>query len=210
MKLVLCCLLTGVLPGWNLTRGATFAPITLYVQFQQAPPEGVLRALQDEVESIMAPIGFRLEWRDMNKSGIQEPTTELAVITFKGRCDTGNLSMRGHFAGALGWTHVSDGEILPFTDIGCDRVREFTQPALLRFPAEEREARYGRALGRVVAHELYHIFAKTTRHASTGVAKEAYSMRDLVDDDFQFRAKESRMLQANRPKAGVETALGTM
>ena len=69
MKLVLFCLLAGVFPGWSETRGATFAPITLYTQFQQAPPDGVLEALQDEVESIMAPIGLRFEWRDLAKAG---------------------------------------------------------------------------------------------------------------------------------------------
>jgi hypothetical protein len=110
----------------------------------------------------------------------------------------------------LGWTHVSDGQILPFTDVSCDRVREFVQSGLLLFRMEDREARYGRALGRVLAHELYHIFANTTRHGSMGVAKESYSVQDLVADDFQFQAKESRMLQTNRPRPAVEAVPGAM
>jgi hypothetical protein len=105
---------------------------------------------------------------------------------------------------------VSDGQILPFTDISCDRVREFTQSGLLAFRPEDREAKYGRALGRVLAHELYHIFANTMRHGSMGVAKESYNMKDLLADDFQFQAKESRMLQTNRPRPAVESAAGTM
>ena len=210
MKLALFCLLAGVLPGWSETRGAMFAPITLYTQFQQAPPEGVLLALQDEVESIMAPIGLRFEWRDLAQTQGHEVSAELAVVTFKGRCDTAGLMAHSRFEGALGWTHVSDGQILPFTDVNCDLVREFVQSGLLTFRTGNREERYGRALGRVLAHELYHIFANTTRHGSEGVAKESYSVQDLLSDDFQFQAKESRMLQSNRPRPAVETPAGSM
>ena len=209
MKLVLFCLLAGVFPGWSETRGATFAPITLYTQFEQAPPWGVLKALQDEVASIMAPIGIRFEWRDLGKTGGHEVSAELAVVTFKGRCDAAGLLTRSKFEGALGWTHVSDGQILPFTDVSCDRVREFVQTGLLAFRVEDREAKYGRALGRVLAHELYHIFANTLRHGS-GVAKESYSVQDLLADDFQFEAKETRMLRTSRPKPAVEGTAGTM
>ena len=210
MKLALFCLLAGVLPGWSETRGGMFAPITLYTQFQQAPPEGVLLALQDEVESIMAPIGLRFEWRDLAQTQGHEVSAELAVVTFKGRCDTAGLMAHSRFEGALGWTHVSDGQILPFTDVNCDLVREFVQSGLLTFRTGNREERYGRALGRVLAHELYHIFANTTRHGSEGVAKESYSVQDLLSDDFQFQAKESRMLQSNRPRPAVETPAGSM
>ena len=209
MKLVLFCLLAGVFPGWSETRGATFAPITLYTQFEQAPPGGVLEALQDEVASIMAPIGIRFEWRDLGKTGGHEVSAELAVVTFKGRCDAAGLLTRSKFEGALGWTHVSDGQILPFTDVSCDRVREFVQTGLLAFRVEDREVKYGRALGRVLAHELYHIFANTLRHGS-GVAKESYSVQDLLADDFQFEAKETRMLQTSRPKPAAEGTAGTM
>jgi hypothetical protein len=209
LKLVLFCLLAGVFPGWSETRGARFAPITLYTQFEQAPPGGVLKALQDEVASIMAPIGIRFEWRDLGKTGGHEVSAELAVVTFKGRCDAAGLLTRSKFEGALGWTHVSDGQILPFTDVSCDRVREFVQTGLLAFRVEDREVKYGRALGRVLAHELYHIFANTLRHGS-GVAKESYSVQDLLADDFQFEAKETRMLQTSRPKPAVEGTAGTM
>ena len=36
------------------------------------------------------------------------------------------------------------------------------------------------------AHELYHIVTGTTDHRETGVAKAAFSTRDLVDAQFEF------------------------
>jgi len=210
VKLALFCLLAGVFPGWSETRGATFAPITLYTQFEHAPPAAVLEALQDEVESIMAPIGLRFEWRDLSRTQGHEVSAELAVVTFKGRCDTVGLMTHSKFEGALGWTHVSDGQILPFTDVACDRVREFLQSGLLTYHPEERDAKYGAALGRVLAHELYHIFANTARHGSMGVAKESYSVQDLLSVDFLFEAKESRMLRTSRPRPAADLAIGSM
>jgi len=156
------------------------------VQFQQAPPEGVLLAIQDELQSIMEPIGLHFDWRDLAKAG-HDVSAELAVVSFKGRCDLTGLTGKSKLAGALGWTHVSDGQILPFTDISCERVRDFAQGGLVAINADEREEKYGRAMGRVLAHELYHIFANTMRHGSNGIAKESYSVADLLTDDFQFR-----------------------
>ena len=210
MKLIWFCLLAGAVPGFSETRVATFAPITLYTQFEQAPQAGVLEALQVEVDSIMAPIGLRFQWRDLGTTGGHEVSAELAVITFKGRCDAVGLPTHSRLEGALGWTHVSDGQILPFTDISCDRIRQFTQPGLLAFRTADRAAKYGRALGRVLAHELYHIFANTMRHGSLGVAKESYSTQDLLADDFLFQAKESRMLRTNRQRAAVDNTVATM
>ena len=42
----------------------------------------------------------------------------------------------------------------------------------------------GRALGRVLAHELYHILGKTHQHNQDGsVAKEAISAKQLISDE---------------------------
>ena len=170
----------------------------------------MLLAIQDELESIMEPIGLRFEWRELAKAG-HEVSSELAVVSFKGRCDVAGINPRSKFEGALGWTHVSDGQILPFTDVSCDRVRDFTQAGLVATSSGEREEKFGRALGRVLAHELYHIFANTLHHGSMGVAKEAYSVQDLLTDDFQFREKESRLLQVGRQKPhAAEPSNGSM
>lgn len=198
VRLALFSLLAGALPAAGQTGAAPVLPISLYMSFQQQPPPAVLAAIREEVEAIMAPIGLHFEWRNLDGDRGQEVSVELAVITFQGRCDTAGPALRGKVAGALGWTHMSDGEILPFTDIACDRVREFVSRALSAVNLVERQTAYGRALGRVLAHELYHIFANTTKHGSWGVAKESYSVLDLLTEEFQFQEKESRLIRSVR------------
>ena len=207
--LIVLCLTLGALPGFGETRQtpvARVAPIALYTQFQEEPPEGVAEALHDELESIMAPMGLRFEWHSLAGVRGNEVAVELAVVTFKGRCDVGGLVARNGNPGALGWTHVSDGTILPFSDVDCDRIRGFVQRELLAVHPDDREAAFGRALGRVVAHELYHIFANTARHGSDGVAKAAYTVQELLSDDFQFEVRESQALRTSKAHEVLERA----
>jgi hypothetical protein len=147
----------------------------------------------------MTPLGFHFEWHDMAEEAGSRVSVELALITFEGRCDTAVTAPQyRRNAGPLGWTHVSDGQILPFTNVSCDRIRAMVQPVLVTSRSEVRSAIYGRALGRVLAHELYHIFGQTVHHGSGGVAKESYSMWDLVNEHFQFGEKQSELLRATR------------
>ena len=116
--------------------------------------------------------------------------------------------------GALGWTHVSDGAILPFSDVDCDRVRVFLQKHLLSVRPADRQTAFGRALGRVVAHELYHIFANTTHHGSDGVGKPAYTVQDLLSDEFRFEEREGEALRTSKrtqpPPQAVHTTNGAL
>jgi hypothetical protein len=165
----------------------------------------VLEALQEEVDVVMAPMGTEFEWRSLKSVSGGEVSAQLAVVKFLGRCDAAGASIpRAMKPGALGWTHVSDGTILPFSDIDCDGIRQFLEIGLLSVNAKDRAEAYGRAIGRVLAHELYHIFANTAYHGSTGVGKAVYSVRDLLSPDFRFQEHESDILRANRPHTLTE------
>jgi len=209
-SLFLLCLMLGALPGFGENRQtplAPVAPIALYTHFDQEPPQGVVEALHDELDSIMTPLGMEFEWRSLNNVKGNELSVELAVLTFKGRCDVAGLSP--HAAsnpGALGWTHVSDGAILPFSDVDCDRIRSFIQKDLLMVRTPDREEALGRAIGRVVAHELYHIFANTVHHGACGVAKAAYSVQELLSDEFHFEERESLALRGSKAYSALENA----
>ena len=201
--------LCTILPLWCGEHEAP-APIALYFEFQNEPSAAVRQALEQEVEAIMAPMGSEIEWRSLKEVTGGEVSTQLAVVKFLGRCDASGLSTpHAVKAGALGWTHVSDGLILPFSDVDCDGIRQFLQIGLLGVDSKERAEAYGRALGRVLAHELYHIFANTTHHGSNGVGKAVYSVRDLLSRDFRFEEHESDMLRANRPHAVIDVEDGT-
>ena len=195
MKALFLCLALCALPAFG---GSRIAPIRLYIQFQQEPPDAVLESIQEELTTIMVPAGIDFDWRLLSQTKGNEVSVELAVIHFKGTCNTADLSPADAYPGPLGWTHISDGQILPFSDINCDGIRLFTQRELLQIPEAARDLTYGRAVARVLAHELYHIFAKTRKHTSGGIGKPAYSVQELLSNKFQFQKKDCDVLRAHQ------------
>jgi len=69
--------------------------------------------------------------------------------------------------------------------------------ALVGIDSKMREFVYGRAVARVVAHELYHILAREKHHASGGIAEAHFTSEELVSNDFQFRPNAVQKLRRN-------------
>jgi hypothetical protein len=97
------------------------------------------------------------------------------------------LDERGPFA----FTHVTNGEILPFAEVACDRVQSSLRAKLAANVSDEV---LGRALARVVAHEIYHIIAKTPHHGDEGVARRGLSSGDLIAESAAFSSHDLRKL----------------
>jgi hypothetical protein len=199
----ICGLATVVLPVFGVQPQSLPDTIVLYSKFDHEAPRVVRAALRDELDSIMAPLGLSFEWRDLNGHR-PEPAIESAVISFKGLCDADGPTSHSISSQALGSTHISNGVILPFGDVDCDGIRFFLRRGLRSLSAADRQQAYGRALARVLAHELYHIFAETTRHGSGGVGKEIYSVRDLFASDFRFGDEEFKALLNSRAHEFLE------
>ena len=53
----------------------------------------------------------------------------------------------------------------------------------------------GRAMGRVLAHELFHVFGNTFKHGHEGAAKTSFSPRELVADQFKFAVKDAGLME---------------
>jgi hypothetical protein len=179
----------GVLPVFGGGWPAQPTAITLYTAFQQEPPAAVMDAIWRELAAIMSPAGLQFDWRPLSEGGGQV-TPQLAVIRFKGQCDAEGIRPKWGFPGALGWTHISNGEILPFIDINCEGVRLLLLGSLMAIPKPSRDPALGRAIGRVLAHELYHFLGNTKKHANSGIAKAVFNAEDLLAGKLRFGEKE--------------------
>jgi hypothetical protein len=185
LKRVVCCLAWGVLSCAGQVPGEPSARIAVYLGFQHAPPERVLEALEREVAAILTPLRGEIEWRELAGNHLGESADDLAVVTFNGRCEPGLTPPQWASAAPLGLTHVSDGVVLPFSEVNCDRLRAYLQHALP--PGQrERATLFGRAAGRVLAHELYHVFARTSHHGALGVSKARFTVKELMAPVFRL------------------------
>jgi len=176
--------------------------ITVYTQFEYPSSVVSLHEMKRETEAIMGVLGLDFTWRLLDATRGNEVSAELVVVTFKGTCrmDDPATLVVGE-TGPLGWTHMSDGVVLPFSDVDCDKIRRFIKPEVRSLDAGLREIVYGRALGRVLAHEFYHVFTNTTHHGSWGVAKGCYTARDLAADHFEFQEKDAKAMLSGKLKA---------
>ena len=177
--------------GWD----GKAAPVVLYADFQQTPSDSVLKATQDELAQVMSPAGLHFVWYPLSDAG-ERASARLAVIRFKGECDSRRLYPQQERLGPFGSTHVSGGKILPFIEINCESLRAFVQRDLLRVPQDKREAIFGRAVARVLAHELYHLLANTQSHARSGIAQAYYSVAELLAQSLHFGRKECEALRS--------------
>jgi hypothetical protein len=164
-------------------------------------------SMRAEVQRLFAPAGFEIVWRNIAQRRSGENFDVVVVASFGGSCST-NVVTTASAGASLADTSITNGRILPFFRIDCRRVLEVLQMA-----GSDLEAPViGRALGRVMAHEMYHIVARTTEHHDTGVAKAAFSSRDLVTPRFEFDAwSVARMrpqIIAESPAAAAGAATG--
>jgi cytochrome c553 len=175
-------------------REGPVSPITLYVDYQHEIPDSIQRTIQREVAGIISPTGLTVEWRSLS-AVYGSVNISLAVIHFQGNCNVTDLSVYPAYPFTLGSTAVSDGEVLPFSNIYCNAIRAYLSPQLRSIAPENRAVSFGRAVGRVVAHELYHIFAHTKHHSSHGLAEAALGIRELTAETFRFNRKEMQRLR---------------
>jgi len=173
--------------------------LTIYTRFAHPPSALLVGRMKTELDAIMLPFNLRFDWRSLEQANGHEVVAEVVVVNFKGACQVDTLVHGSSPIGTLGWTHIADGEILPFADVDCDKIRELMTTALAVSPPAEREGLLGRAMARVLAHELYHFLAHTTKHASSGIAKASYTEAELASNCLRFDEAQLRLVREQKP-----------
>ena len=87
--------------------------------------------MQKELQFLMGDAGVDLDWRLLSDLAVSESFPDLVVVKFHGACDANAPSRpwSGKPA-ALAYTHVSDGRVLPFSEVDCDEIRSFVSARL--------------------------------------------------------------------------------
>ena len=186
--------------------GESSIPAVLFTRFRVEPSAAVVESIREELAAIMSPIGFQLDWMPISSGHVCAATAEVVVVTFKGHCEFAASGAAFHDPSVLGLTHVSDGHIIPFSEVDCDAVRALVQRELMLRRVEDRERLFARAIARVLAHELYHVFAKTPEHGSHGISKAAYGPEELLADKFRFEKEDAIVLRKRKPMPNLENA----
>ena len=145
-----------------------------------------------EAAHILKTSGISLQWQ----VGVPAHAVNgrLVVVKLLGRCDMDGARAL-QLSGPLGWSHEANGVILPFSDLACDNIRGAVYGAVIAGNQYRGNVLLGRAMGRVLAHELYHIIANTTEHGRQGVAQATLSARELTSGQLELRPSDVATIQ---------------
>ena len=160
------------------------AILGLYLGHAQSLDPVSVHIARQEIQRLLAPAGVELVWNQADRD-----VGRAVVGTFEGSCSldtlpTGPSGYTG--AVALAESSVSSGRVLPYFHVDCARLIRTLTPALQPLTLPLRRELFGRALGRVMAHEVYHILSQRKDHDEVGVAKASFTLHDLTAQRFDF------------------------
>ena len=147
-----------------------------------------MTAFRQELQTLLQPAGIAAQVMLKSEMPASPQFSEVVVFQMKGSCSmTGPAFpslLPSDLSNALAKTYVSDGQVLHFGEVECDRVRRCLQRITGFGRPAQYETAYGQALGIVVAHEIYHMMAGAKRHTHYGLTKRESLPRELLDGDL--------------------------
>ena len=157
--------------------------LTVILDFKGAHSGASVAEMEREASLIMKSSGVQLDWHLPGDQSLHY--NNLVVMTFRGSCGFGPPSRKYYEPGPYASTKITDGEVQPFGEVDCDRVVATAGDAMGEDTDYLRgDQLVGRALGRVVAHELVHMLTRSNRHGSEGVAKASLSGKELIEESL--------------------------
>jgi len=185
------------------------SPLAILFRFDGLTSEAGFQEMRRELRVLMAPSNVQPEWRDRATISTSDSFDHLVVVDFHGQCRMEPGYALSEEDQPLGWTHVADGEVLPYAHIQCDRVRASLNSALWGGRNQLSDLTLGRALALVLAHELYHILARTTSHARDGIAKPALSGAELASSRLAFTRADLDLMRSPREQPPAPPVAGS-
>ena len=174
-------LFAGLISPLVASLGPSPFELTVVLDFKGTYSPAAIQAMQTEAGRILDSSGVRLHW---SIAGGESVKTDLVVMTLKGACGFSASPDKHEVTGPYGMTYVVDGRITPFAEVNCDRVVGSARGAMPKDAYPRGDQVIGRAIGRVVAHELVHMLTGSCRHGSEGVERPALAGEDLVADSL--------------------------
>jgi hypothetical protein len=164
---------------------ACASEVVVYLRPGSLPQTRTLEVMKQELAPLMLSAGYQVEWRE---SPHDTDASSLVVLELRGTCaaPAGAIPLQALDAKDLASSATSAGAVLPFSSINCDGLTRMLAPALSAEAPARRDFLYGRAMARLMAHELYHILANTRDHERSGIAKPHFSLADLTGESLDF------------------------
>ncbi len=196
-RVAVCALLALGIVG---TLAATaMAPIptslTVILDFRGSHSDRSVKEMERETGAILKSTGLKLAWR-LRDEAASSAYSNLVVMTFKGSCRYDAAPREFNPSGPLASTGTTDHIMQSFGQVDCDHVVQSARSAMWAGDFAHADMLVGRALGRVVTHELVHMLTNSRKHSRDGVFEEALSGRQLIAPSLPLSAMDVNLLMS--------------
>ena len=170
--------------------------ITIVLDFQGPRNEQSVSEMKREFAGIMKAASLTFDWKSRTEAE-HAGFANLVVVRFKGTCVLRPVPYLLDERGPMAFTYSTEGEVQPFSEVECDQVTRVVRSAMSGSDFANADVLLGRAMGRVLAHEIVHILTKSPAHGHDGVAKTALSGRQLIADELRLDPEDLGRLRAD-------------
>ncbi len=183
----------------------TLAPIpaqaldlTVLLDIDQNHSQRALTEMRKELSKVFKPTNVNIDVRLRQDSKPDDTYNDVVMVKLKGTCRMENFARLLDERGPFAWTHTVDGQVLPFSEVACDHIARSIRQAMPVEDTRDRDRLFGRALARVMAHEIVHMLGKCSDHGEKGVFRHALSGRQLIADKLELHPEDiARLPQKN-------------
>jgi hypothetical protein len=177
-------------------------PLTVLVDFEKPHSEISLQAMRRNLDQILTPAGIAVDVELKSDLPPDPQFADLVVFKMKGSCTMNARPMPigalSDERGPLAMAYSSDGEVLHFGEVECDRLRHSLIRVLGPGTNTKSQNALGRAMAMVIAHEIYHMVGNAKKHTLHGLTKTSLSGDELLDGKLKLPSQAVEVLAKPR------------
>jgi len=169
-----------------MAAGTIPNPLTVLMEFEAPHSEVSLSALRHSLNRLMSTSGIAVDVQLKDDLPLSPQFGQLVIFKMKGSCSMSPMPLAAlsDERGPLAMAYVSDGQVLHFGEVECDRVRHSLQRTFHSNSSLKTQQIFGSALALVIAHEVYHMLGNARQHTREGLTKSALSSSELADSNL--------------------------
>ena len=206
--LALFCLLSvSSSIGRSEASGPFASSVAVYFKGTPASSTLAFNSMRTELAALLNGAAYTVQWGDAQIPVVNGG--QLVVVELRGTClpsSPANIAEQPS-GSPLASSEVANERILPFISLDCKAVSDLLGSAIAELPAGQRDLAYGRAMARLLAHELYHFLTQTTHHTKSGIAKASVTAGELLSKHFDFDGEAFARLHDSLHPALPHTAM---
>jgi hypothetical protein len=167
---------------------------TVVLNFKGTYSPAAIAEMQRESAHILQAAGIRLGWTTRAEAAGRS-FADLVVLNFSGACMFQPAPPRYDETGPYASTITTNGVVQPFGTVDCDHVANSARGAMTGVDFNHADQLVGRALGRVVAHELVHMLSRSEQHGHEGVETAGLTAKQLIGSSLPLSREDADRLR---------------